>query len=202
MYKLIIKDIVDLSFGIVAILFLSPIFLIVYILLKIENKTNSIFFTQLRPGKNEQIFKIIKFKTMSDSKDNNGNLLPDNKRVTKVGKILRSFSIDELPQLINVIKGDMSLIGPRPLRVDYLKLYSEKHRKRHNVKPGITGWAQVNGRNNISWHQKFDYDIWYVENCSLLLDVKIIILTIKKVIIKEGISKEGHLTTEPFNGTN
>lgn len=202
MYKFIIKNIIDLSFGIFVIIVLSPFFLIVCALLKIEHKTNGLFYTQLRPGKNEKIFKIIKFKTMSDLKDINGKLLPDNERVTKVGKILRSFSIDELPQFINIIKGDMSLIGPRPLRVDYLKLYSERHKKRHFVKPGLTGWAQVNGRNNISWHQKFEYDIWYVENCSLLLDLKIIILTIKKVLIKEGVSKEGHLTTEPFNGYN
>ena len=154
------------------------------------------------PGKSGKIFKVIKFKTMSDERGADGALLPDAARLTKVGKFVRSTSLDELPQLINVLKGDMSLIGPRPLRTYYLPLYSNEQKKRHLVRPGITGWAQINGRNNISWTRKFEYDVWYVENCSFSLDVRIILLTLKKVIIRENISKEGEVTTVAFNGKN
>ncbi|MDX1428381.1 MAG: sugar transferase, partial [Salegentibacter mishustinae] len=160
------------------------------------------FFFQKRPGKNGRIFNIIKFKTMTDEKDENGNLLPDEKRLTAVGKFVRKTSIDEIPQLINVLKGNMSLIGPRPLLPQYLPLYSERQRKRHDVKPGITGWAQVNGRNAISWTKKFEYDVWYVENLSFGLDVRIIFKTIKKVLVSEGINTANMATTEAFNGKN
>mgnify|MGYP002228289584 FL=1 len=154
------------------------------------------------PGKNARIFKAIKFKTMTDERDSGGNLLPDAERLTKIGKIVRSLSIDELPQLINVLKGDMALVGPRPLLPKYLPLYSEKQFRRHEVRPGITGWAQVNGRNDISWKRKFELDVWYVDHISFWLDVKIILLTIKKVFVREGINKEGNATTEAFNGHN
>ena len=160
------------------------------------------FFTQERPGKNTKTFKVIKFKTMTDERDTDGKLLPDDKRLTKTGRVVRSLSIDELPQLFNVLKGDMALIGPRPLLPKYLPLYSSEQFRRHEVRPGITGWAQVNGRNNISWRKKFELDVWYVDHCSFLLDLKIIFLTIKKVLYREGISKEGEATTVPFDGTN
>lgn len=160
------------------------------------------FFTQERPGKNAKTFKVIKFKTMTDERDTDGKLLPDDKRLTKTGRVVRSLSIDELPQLFNVLKGDMALIGPRPLLPKYLPLYSSEQFRRHEVRPGITGWAQVNGRNNISWRKKFELDVWYVDHCSFLLDLKIIFLTIKKVLYREGISKEGEATTVPFDGTN
>lgn len=202
MYILFIKRTFDLVISFVAFIILSPLFLLLIALLYFANKRAGVFFTQERPGKDERIFKVIKFKTMTDEKDTNGNLLPDVRRLTKVGKTVRSLSLDELPQLINVLKGDMSLIGPRPLRTYYLPLYSEEQKKRHNVKPGITGWAQVNGRNAISWQQKFEYDVWYVENISFLLDMKIFFLTIRKVFVREGISQEGHVTTEAFNGKN
>ena len=160
------------------------------------------FFSQERPGKNAKTFKVIKFKTMTDERDTDGKLLPDDKRLTKTGRVVRSLSIDELPQLFNVLKGDMALIGPRPLLPKYLPLYSSEQFRRHEVRPGITGWAQVNGRNNISWRKKFELDVWYVDHCSFLLDLKIIFLTIKKVLYREGISKEGEATTVPFDGTN
>lgn len=160
------------------------------------------FFTQDRPGKNAKIFKAIKFKTMTDERDAGGKLLPDDVRLTKIGRIVRSLSIDELPQLINVLKGDMALIGPRPLLPKYLSLYSSEQFRRHEVRPGITGWAQVNGRNNISWKKKFELDVWYVDHMSFLLDMKIFFLTIKKVFVREGINMEGMATTEPFNGNN
>lgn len=160
------------------------------------------FFTQGRPGKGAKIFKMIKFKTMTDERDAEGNLLPDVARLTKIGKIVRSFSIDELPQLINVLKGDMALIGPRPLLPKYIPLYSKEQFRRHEVRPGITGWAQVNGRNNISWTKKFELDVWYVDHCSFTLDLKIVFLTIKKVFLREDISKEGEATTVAFDGKN
>ncbi len=202
MYKKYFKRIIDFIGALVGLILISPLLLIVIVLLHFANKGAGVFFTQERPGKNGKIFKVIKFKTMSDEKDGNGNLLPDGDRLTKVGHIIRSTSIDELPQLINVLKGDMSLIGPRPLLVQYLPLYSAEQARRHEVRPGITGWAQVNGRNAISWQQKFDLDIWYVDHVSFLLDVKIILLTIKKVFYREGIHQEGCATMDAFNGRN
>lgn len=199
MYKNFFKPIIDFSLAFVGLLLLSPIFLVVLILLIIANQGKPFFF-QLRPGKDGEIFKIIKFKTMNDKKDKKGNLLPDADRLTKVGAFVRKTSLDELPQLINVLKGDMSLIGPRPLLPNYLELYNDFQRRRNEVKPGITGWAQVNGRNTISWEKKFEYDVWYVDHMSFLLDLKIIFLTIKKVFISEGITQEGHVTSEEFKG--
>jgi len=164
--------------------------------------TSNPFFVQKRPGKGGNLFKVIKFKTMNENKDLNGNLLPDAERLTVVGKFIRKTSLDELPQLINVLKGDMSLVGPRPLLIQYLSLYNKEQARRHEVKPGITGWAQVNGRNAISWQQKFEYDVWYVDNMSFALDMKILFLTFKKVFKREGINQEGQATAEPFNGNN
>ena len=201
MYKSIFKPIFDFLVALIGLLVLSPIFLLVMLGLTIANNGKPFFF-QKRPGKNEKIFSIIKFKTMNDKKDAQGNLLSDAQRLTPIGAFVRKTSLDEIPQLINVLKGDMSMIGPRPLRTYYLPLYSEVQKKRHNVKPGITGWAQINGRNAISWTQKFEYDVWYIENISFMLDMKILFLTIKKVFVREGISKEGHVTTEAFNGNN
>ena len=201
MYKHFLKKILDFFIAFTALLVLSPLLIPITVLLALANNGKPFFF-QKRPGKNGHIFNIIKFKTMTDEKDENGDLLPDEKRLTVVGKFVRKTSIDEIPQLINVLKGDMSLIGPRPLLPQYLPLYSERQRKRHDVKPGITGWAQVNGRNAISWTKKFEYDVWYVENLSFGLDVKIIIKTIKKVVISEGINTANMATTEAFNGKN
>lgn len=198
-YKNILKSLIDFVIALVGILIISPIFLIVYFLLKIANQGDAFFF-QARPGKQGQIFKIIKFKTMNDLKDANGELLSDAERLTKIGSFVRKTSLDEIPQLINVLKGDMSLIGPRPLLVQYLKLYSEEQNRRHEVKPGITGWAQVNGRNAISWKQKFEYDVWYVDNCSFGTDMKILYKTILKVIKSEDINSQTSTTMEPFNG--
>ena len=179
-----------------------PILLIIAVFFYSVNKGAGAFFTQDRPGKNAKIFKAIKFKTMTDERDEAGNLLPDSVRLTRIGKVVRSLSIDELPQLFNVLKGDMALIGPRPLLPKYLPLYSSEQFRRHEVRPGITGWAQVNGRNNISWKKKFELDIWYVDHMSFWLDMKIFFLTIKKVFVREGINMEGMATTEPFNGNN
>ena len=179
-----------------------PFLLIVIIFLYFANKGAGVFFTQERPGRNAKIFRVIKFKTMTDERDKDGKLLPDEKRLTRVGRVVRSLSIDELPQLINVLKGDMAFVGPRPLLPKYLPLYSKEQFRRHEVRPGITGWAQINGRNNISWTKKFEYDIWYVDHLSLGLDLKILLLTVKKVFVREGISKEGEATTVPFDGTN
>ena len=197
-----IKFIVDFILSIIIIAILSPILLIIWLVLVIYNKGAGAFFTQARPGYKGEIFKVIKFKTMTDEKDNLGNLLPDEKRLTRVGKFVRSTSLDEIPQLINVLKGDMSLIGPRPLLVEYLPLYNAEQAKRHLVRPGITGWAQVNGRNAISWKRKFELDTWYVNNVSLKLDCKILILTIQKVFKREGISSNSSVTMEPFRGNN
>lgn len=202
MYNSFFKRIIDFFIALVMLLISGPIIIIVIILLCLANRTTRIFFLQERPGKNEQVFKVIKFKTMTDERDKDGNLLSDEKRLTKIGKFIRSTSIDELPQLINVLKGDMSLIGPRPLRTYYLPLYSKEQMRRHEVRPGITGWAQINGRNNLSWTKKFELDVWYVDHCSFYLDMKIIFITIRKVFIREGISKEGEATTVPFNGHN
>lgn len=183
-------------------LIIWPILLLITIWLHFANRGAGAFFTQERPGKDGKIFKVIKFKTMTDERDTDGNLLPDADRLTKVGRFVRSTSIDELPQLINVLKGDMALIGPRPLLPQYLPLYNKEQARRHEIRPGITGWAQVNGRNAISWTKKFELDVWYVDHCSFLLDVKIIILTIKKVFVREGISSETSATMEPFTGNN
>ena len=202
MYKNYLKRVIDFLLSLTALIILSPILLIVTLCLMVANKGAGAFFFQERPGLKAKVFKVIKFKSMTDERDADGKLLPDKDRLTKVGKFVRSTSIDELPQLINVLKGDMALIGPRPLRVHYLPLYSEEQMRRHDVRPGITGWAQVHGRNAISWTQKFQYDVWYVDHVSFLLDVKIIFLTIKKVFRREGISKEGMATTVPFDGTN
>lgn len=202
MYKRFIKRLLDFTIVFCALLILWPILLLITIWLHFANKGAGAFFFQERPGKDERIFKVIKFKTMTDERDENGKLLPDAVRLTKVGRFVRSTSIDELPQLINVLKGDMALIGPRPLMPKYLSLYSPEQRRRHEVRPGITGWAQINGRNNISWTKKFELDVWYVDHCSFALDVKIILMTIKKVLFREDISKEGEATTVPFDGTN
>lgn len=201
MYRKIIKPISDILIALTALLILSPVLLIIVLLLTFANNGNP-FFIQKRPGKDGRIFKILKFKTMTDKKDQNGELLPDSQRLTTVGRFVRKASIDEVPQLWNVLKGEMSLIGPRPFLPTYLPIYNDYQKKRHLVKPGITGWAQVNGRNTISWSQKFDYDVWYVHNLSFQLDLKILIRTIKKVMISEGINTENMATTEPFNGKN
>lgn len=201
MYKNFFKRILDVSVALLGFLLLSPVFLLVMIGLAVANDGKPFFF-QKRPGKNAKIFSIIKFKTMNDKKDAEGNLLSDAERMTPVGMFVRKTSLDEIPQLLNVIKGDMSLIGPRPLLVQYLPIYNKHQARRHEIKPGITGWAQVNGRNAISWKQKFDFDVWYVENVSFVVDLKIIFLTVKKVFLKEGISAEGMVTTESFKGNN
>lgn len=202
MYQHCFKRIIDFSIALVALLVIWPFLLIVAIWLHFANKGAGAFFLQERPGLNGRIFKIIKYKTMTDERDDDGNLLPDSVRLTKVGKFVRSTSIDELPQLINVLKGDMALIGPRPLRVHYLPLYSAEQARRHNVRPGITGWAQCHGRNGISWTERFKLDVWYVDNFSFLTDIKIIISTIKTVLNRDGITQEGNATMEPFNGYN
>jgi len=198
-YKKFFKNFFDIIVSSLALIIFSPIFFFTLFILIINNKGKPFFF-QKRPGKNEKIFSIIKFKTMHDNKDKNGNLLPDKNRLTSVGKIIRKTSLDELPQLINVLKGDMSLIGPRPLLPEYLNLYNKEQKKRHDVKPGITGWAQVNGRNAISWSKKFKYDVWYVENISFILDIKILIKTFLKVLRSENINTKGQATTLPFKG--
>lgn len=202
MYKNFFKRILEFIISLLALICLSPILLIVAIWLHFANKGAGAFFLQERPGKDAKIFKIIKFKTMTDERDADGNLLPDAQRLTKVGKFVRSTSIDELPQLINVLKGDMALIGPRPLLVQYLPLYSKEQARRHDVRPGITGWAQCHGRNAISWTEKFKLDVWYVDNVSFKTDINIIFTTIKKVIKRDGISQEGNATMEVFNGKN
>jgi lipopolysaccharide/colanic/teichoic acid biosynthesis glycosyltransferase len=199
LYKTILKPGLDAFVAITIFLIGLPIFILVIILLAIANR-GKVFFTQQRPGLNGQIFRLIKFKTMTDRKDANGHLLSDAMRITKIGKFIRSTSLDELPQLINVIKGDMSLIGPRPLLVKYLPLYNEKQARRHEVKPGITGWAQVNGRNAISWEQKFEYDYWYVAHQNFFLDVKILMLTIVKIFKRDGINAADAATMQPFTG--
>ena len=199
MYRLFFKRLLDLIVAIIMLLLLSPVFIAVFITLMVANRGKA-FFYQSRPGLNEEIFKIIKFRSMNDKKDKNGNLLPDEDRLTKVGLFIRKTSLDEIPQLLNVLIGDMSLVGPRPLLISYIPLYNEHQKKRHLVKPGITGWAQVNGRNAISWQQKFAYDVWYVENCSFLLDCKILWMTLSKVLKREGISSSTSATMEAFKG--
>jgi undecaprenyl phosphate N,N'-diacetylbacillosamine 1-phosphate transferase len=201
MYKKLFKPVFDKLLALIFIILFSPIMLIVAVLIYCWDG-KPILFIQERPGYKGKVFKIYKFRTMTNERDEYANLLPDEKRLKGIGKLIRSLSLDELPQLFNVLRGDMSFVGPRPLLVEYLPLYSERQKKRHDVKPGITGWAQVNGRNAISWEQKFEYDVWYVENQSFWLDMKILFLTIWKVIKKEGISQEGRSTMEKFNGNN
>lgn len=202
LYRDCIKRVLGFSIALVAIICLSPLLLVVTIWLHFANKGAGAFFLQERPGKDGKIFKIIKYKTMTDERDANGKLLPDARRLTRVGRFVRSTSIDELPQLFNVLKGDMALIGPRPLLVQYLPLYSPEQARRHEVRPGITGWAQCHGRNALSWSEKFKLDVWYVDHCSFLTDVKVILTTIKKVIARDGIAQNGQATMETFNGNN
>lgn len=203
MYKHFFKRVFDFFITFIALLVLSPILIIIIVCLCFANKGFGVFFTQDRPGKNNKIFKVVKFKTMTDEKDADGNLLPNELRVTKIGRILRATSLDELPQLINVFKGDMALIGPRPLMPRYLELYSEEQMRRHEMRPGITGWAQVNGRNSITWTEKFKLDVWYVDHCSLWLDIKIIFQTIVNVLTHKGIdSGKGKVGDIGFDGTN
>lgn len=204
LYISLVKRPIGFVGALVALILLSPVFLATIVLLFFANKGAGVFFTQDRPGKNEKIFKALKFKTMTDERDAEGNLLPDADRLTPVGKFVRSTSIDELPQLINILKGDMAFIGPRPLLVQYLPLYSEEQHRRHDVTPGMSGWAQVNGRNNISWKKKFEYDVYYVDHISAAMDIKVFFTTIKKVLFREDINQEGGTaaTMEAFNGNN
>lgn len=201
MYKSFFKPLIDFVAAFSALLILSPLLAVITFLLALANEGKP-FFLQRRPGKDSRIFKIVKFRTMTDGRDKNGNLLPDAERLTGIGKFVRKTSIDEIPQLLNVLKGDMSIVGPRPLLPEYLTLYNDRQKKRQLVKPGITGWAQVNGRNAISWTQKFEYDVWYVENQSFWLDLRILFRTVKKVLLSEGINTANMATTERFNGTN
>ncbi len=201
MYRNNIKKWIDFIVALIVFILVLPIFTIVTALLVISN-LGSPFFFQIRPGLNEKLFKIIKFKTMTGEKDKNGNLLPDAQRITRVGNFIRKTSIDELPQLINVLKGDMSIVGPRPLLPHYLPLYNDIQKQRHLVRPGITGWAQVNGRNAISWDTKFELDVYYVDHISFILDMKILLLSVKKVLVREGVNMDGQVTTEAFNGNN
>lgn len=202
MYKNYFKRVIDFTIALIALMIIWPVLAIVTIWLHFANKGAGALFFQERPGYKGKIFKVIKFKTMTDERDTDGNLLPDSQRLTKVGKFVRSTSIDELPQLINVLKGDMALIGPRPLRVHYLPLYSKEQMRRHDVRPGISGWAQCHGRNNISWTEKFKLDVWYVDHCTLWTDIKVILITIKKVLFRADINNDGAATMYPFDGTN
>ena len=202
MYRRVFKRFFDFWIALVGLVCISPVLLVVAVWLHFANKGAGAFFLQERPGKDAKIFKVIKFKTMTDERDEKGRLLPDAQRLTKVGKFVRSTSIDELPQLINVLRGDMALIGPRPLLVQYLPLYSEEQARRHEVRPGITGWAQCHGRNAISWTEKFKLDVWYVDHCTLKTDLNIIFTTIKKVIQRSDITQEGSATMDAFNGHN
>ena len=199
MYKIFFKPLLDFILSLLGLIISSPLFLIVFIALLFANK-GKVFFLQNRPGKNEEIFKIIKFRTMNNKRDAHGNLLPDVERLTKIGKLVRKTSLDEIPQLINVLLGNMSLIGPRPLLPEYLPLYNDVQKKRHLIKPGITGWAQINGRNAVEWEKKFIFDVWYVENLSFLLDLQIMFLTLKKVLKLEGVNREGEATNIAFKG--
>lgn len=204
MYRNFFKRILDFTLSLIGLIILSPVFLLLWLLLAVANKGAGAFFYQERPGKGGKVFKVIKFKSMTDERDKDGNLLPDRERLTKVGSFVRSTSIDELPQLINVLKGDMALIGPRPLLVQYLPLYSKEQARRHEVRPGISGWAQCHGRNAISWTEKFKLDVWYVDHCSLMTDLKVIFITIKKVLGREDINTTTgkSATMEYFNGHN
>ena len=202
MYKNVLKRFLDFWIALVVLICISPLLVVVTLWLHVANKGAGAFFLQERPGKDGKIFKIIKYKTMTDERDAEGNLLPDEQRLTKVGRFVRSTSIDELPQLLNVLKGDMALIGPRPLLVQYLPLYSKEQARRHEVRPGITGWAQCHGRNAISWKEKFKLDVWYVDHVSLKTDLTVFLLTIQKVLKRVDISEQGHATMEVFNGHN
>ena len=202
MYKHFFKRVIDFTIALIVLLIIWPILLVVYIWLTIANKGAGALFLQERPGLHGKIFRVIKFKTMTDERDAEGNLLPDADRLTKVGRFVRSTSIDELPQLINVLKGDMALIGPRPLRVHYLPLYSKEQARRHDVRPGISGWAQCHGRNNISWTEKFKLDVWYLDNLSIKVDLQIIFITIKKVPMRSDVNNDEVATMYPFNGSN
>lgn len=202
MYKFFFKRVFDFIISLIALLLIGWLLIIIVLWLHFANKGAGAFFYQERPGKDGKIFKVIKFKTMTDERDVEGNLLPDEQRLTKVGKFVRSTSIDELPQLFNVLKGDMALIGPRPLRVEYLPLYSKEQTRRHEVRPGISGWAQCHGRNSISWTEKFKLDVWYVDHCTLITDIKVIFITIKNVLMRKDISAEGSATMPFFDGTN
>ena len=202
MYKHFFKRVIDFTIALIVLLIIWPILLVVYIWLTIANKGAGALFLQERPGLHGKIFRVIKFKTMTDERDAEGHLLPDADRLTKVGRFVRSTSIDELPQLINVLKGDMALIGPRPLRVHYLPLYSKEQARRHDVRPGISGWAQCHGRNNISWTEKFKLDVWYVDNLSIKVDLQIIFITIKKVLMRSDVNNDEVATMYPFNGSN
>lgn len=202
MYRHLFKRMIDFILVFCVLAAVWPILLLITIWLHFANKGAGAFFFQERPGKDGKIFKIVKFKTMTDERDANGELLPDEMRLTKVGKFVRSTSIDELPQFWNVLVGDMSLIGPRPLLVQYLPLYSKEQARRHEVRPGITGWAQCHGRNSLSWSEKFALDVWYVDHCTLMTDIKVVVITIKKVLARDGISQAGNATMEPFNGNN
>lgn len=199
MYKHFFKRFIDVAISVLILIILMPLISIVFLILYIVNNGKPLFI-QVRPGKDAKHFKLFKFKTMNEKRDKNGILLPDNKRLTKTGKFLRKTSFDEIPQLLNVLKGDMSLIGPRPLLIEYLPLYDKNQKRRHNVKPGITGWAQVNGRNFISWQQKFELDIFYIDNYSFYLDLKIVLLTIVKIFKSEGINQKGQATMQAFKG--
>lgn len=201
LYSKIIKPLLDCTIALFALLLLSPVFMILTIFLYAANEGKP-FFLQPRPGKSGRIFRVIKFKTMNDKRGVDGQLLPDEVRLTPVGKFVRKTSLDEIPQLLNVLKGDMSLVGPRPLLVEYLPLYNDEQRKRHDVRPGITGWAQVNGRNAISWREKFEYDVWYVDKISFPLDLKILWMTVQKVIQSEGVSSASSVTMEKFTGND
>lgn len=202
MYKSFFKRLIDFSIAFCVLVVISPFLFFIALWLHFANKGAGVFFTQERPGRNGKIFKVIKYKTMTDERDVNGNLLPDAMRLTAIGRFIRSTSIDELPQLINVLKGDMALVGPRPLVPQYLSLYSRNQMRRHEVLPGITGWAQVNGRNSISWTRKFELDVWYVEHITFVLDLNIILLTVKKVLMREDINNKEVVTMYPFDGTN
>lgn len=201
MYKFFIKRALDIIVSLVVLIITLPITIIVFVILFYQNRSKAFFF-QERPGLHQKAFVIIKFKTMTDAKDENGNLLPDNQRITKAGKIIRQLSIDELPQLVNVLKGDMSLIGPRPLLFKYIPLYNTVQLRRHEMRPGITGWAQVNGRNTISWNQKFEFDVYYIDHISFLFDLKILWMTAKKVLQRDGINQTAERPMQPFNGNN
>ncbi len=202
MYKHFFKRLLDFLLALIGLILICPLFLVLWVWLTIANKGAGAFFVQERPGKDEKIFKLYKFKSMTDERDADGNLLPDAKRLTKVGKFIRKTSLDELPQLWNVLKGDMSFIGPRPLLIQYLPLYNDVQKRRHDVRPGITGWAQVNGRNAISWEEKFEHDIYYVDNLSFWFDLRILFLTIKKVFLRKDVNSATAATMERFNGNN
>lgn len=200
-YYKYLKRFLDVCLATLALILFSPFFIVLMVLLTVANRGNP-FFVQERPGKNGKVFKLIKFKTLSDQTDEQGGLLPDDQRILKIGQFIRSTSLDELPQLINILIGDMSIVGPRPLLVKYLPYYNDFQKRRHLVLPGITGWAQVNGRNKLTWDEKFAYDVYYVEHISFIFDVKIILLTVKKVILREGVNQEGEVTAEAFKGND